>query len=412
MSNQEEIGIVSFFHVRRGFGRIRTEQYPTGVFAHFSEVKDRAQILIPHEMVHLEVHHSTRGPIAKQISRISPRQVGVVQSASPGEARILGSDGKVYRFRLEDLLVDSNRHSRVARGWQVQFSPFHEDTGLWAVEIVICDTRSVLEQEVKLDAWEVRLQQLTQLALPEPWSDPSTESRFSVLENYLFESFRLLQRENAISYFPDSEHPEVALWNTGLLTSHDEDILVRMEAMPRTTKYKGYLAPAKWRLSGFFPQSDRRIPAQAKELPLATDFLQGRHALPPCARSWTPDLEHLLQRGARLPEDFVKLSHKEQLQRLQGALHHLQKALRRNPRLAIPQWYEDSIQYLLPLSFEDGRGPVAALVLEPQENHYRVQTILQLSWAYQNARLLGPQQDHWLARWRETQPEQLEPVTR
>ncbi len=404
VSNQEAIGIVTFFHVRRGFGRIRTDRHPEGVFSHFSAVQEPAQILIPNELVWLDVTQGSKGPVAKNIRRVTGRLQGTIHRHHGACRLIRTSGGSEYVFSPKDILSDNRSFNRILAGWQVQFSPFEDEHELTAKEIVICDTRPPFLQMVKANAWEKRLQGLSRLAEDERWEDPEANRLLPVLENYLYETFRILWREGGIHIIDRyAGEPEVAIWNTGLLSKNGEDILARMDEIQNPEPGQGYLTPARWRLSGFFPQSDRRIPPLSHRLPLAMAFVPHNKLVPDPSAWLVPDLDHLLKRHQRLPGYWSALPREEQIQRLQGALHKLSQLLRRNPRMAIPQWYEETVQYLVPLDIGDGKGPIGALVLEEQDHQLRVQTILQLNWAYQNARLLGPQQDNWLARWKARQ---------
>lgn len=400
MSLTEEIGIVSFFHVRRGFGRIRTDSNPEGFFVHFSAVEEAAQILIPNELVRFRIVQGEKGLMAASVRRISQREQGTVVSANAGKGIIRSDDGLDYSFSHKDLLADTTTFNRVISGWKVQFSPLLEDRSTQAKEIVICDTRSPFFQLVKTDNWKNRLRMLASIAEAEDWSEPGGSGSFSILENYLLETFRLLNREGGFLVLPKKHNQSIGLWNTGLLTLHGEEIIVRMDSLSQPPKTEGYLSPAIWKLTGFFPLSDRRVPTLQQKLPIAMEFVQYQLLIPNPSASLVPDLDHLMKRNTRLPGFWSQMPRNEQIQRLQGALHKLGLVLKRNPRLAIPQWYEETIQYLAPLDLGDGKGPIGALVLEQQGLQLRVQTVLQLEWAYQNARLLGPMQDNWLSRWK------------
>lgn len=400
MSNTEEIGIVSFFHVRRGFGRIRTDSNPEGVFVHFSAVEETAQILIPNELVRFRIVEGAKGLVAASVRRISSRVQGVVASANSGKGIIQSDNGEEYSFSHKDLLADTSTFNRVISGWKVQFSPLLEEGQSLAKEIVICDTRSPLLQLVKIDKWKNRLRMLASIAEPEEWSETDRLGSYSILENYVLETFRILNREGGIIIIPKKEGQKIGLWNTGLLTPHGEEIISRMDSLTHMPTDSGYLSPATWKFTGFFPLSDRRIPTPDEKLPIALEFVAYHSLIPNPSASLVPDLDHLMKRNQRLPGFWSQLPRSEQLQRLQGALHKLGLMLKRNPRMAIPQWYEETVQYLVPLDLGDGRGPIGALVLEQKGLQLRVQTVLQLEWAYQNARLLGPMQDNWLSKWK------------
>lgn len=400
MSNTEEIGIVLFFHVRRGFGRIRTDSNPDGVFVHFSAVEEAAQILIPKELVRFRIAEAGKGPVASNVRRISRRAQGVVSSVHSGNGIIRSDTGEDFSFSHKDLLADTATFNRVISGWKVQFSPLEEEGKSLAKEIVICDTRSPFLQLTKIDKWKNRLRMLASIAEPEAWSETGSPGSYSILENYVLETFRILHREGGVSIIPKKGGQKIGLWNTGLLTPHGEEIIARMDSLSQPPKEDGYLSPAIWKLTGFFPLSDRRIPTLEAKPPIALEFVPYHSLIPNPSANLIPDLDHLMKRNQRLPGFWSQLPRSEQIQRLQGALHKLGLMLKRNPRLAIPQWYEETVQYLVPLDLGDGQGPIGALVLEQQDLQLRVQTVLQLEWAYQNARLLGPMHDNWLSRWK------------
>lgn len=401
VSKQEEIGIVIFFHVRRGFGRVRTDSRPDGVFVHFSEVQGEAQILIPNELVKLEVEESEKGAVGRKISRLTRRLPGTVRHMKSGKGIIQADNGQEYTFEAKDILSDTRSFNRVIAGWRVQFSPLEECNGLEAREIVICDTRSPLFQVATMDNWTSILSTLADIAEPEAWDDPLEDKPLTILENYLLETFRILYREGGTYRMIRHRKPDLLIWNTGLLTPNGEEILARMDHLTTPPGKNGYLTSPGWRLVGFFPESDRRIPDLTQKPPLALHFVPYGRLLPDPTLSLLPDLDHLMKRNHRLPGFWTLLPKEEKLQRLRGVFHRLELMLRRNPRLAVPQWYEESIQYLLPLDLGDGRGPIGAFVLNDLDGKLRVQTILQLEWAYQNARLLGPLQHTWLSEWKE-----------
>lgn len=390
-----------FFHVRRGFGRVRTDRYPGGVFVHFSDVQGPAQILIPNELVRLQVENSEKGALGRNVIRLTKRLEGIVQLTSEGKGIILTPDAQQFSFVAQDLLSGNKSFVRILSGWHVQFSPLIEEGLRMAKEIVICDTRSPFFQVAWTDNWSAQLQALAKITSPEIWHDHRQGRSFSILENYVLETFRILNREGGTYRMVRHKKPDLLIWNTGLLTPNGEEIFARMEHLVSPPGQTGYLRTPSWRLSGFYPESDRRIPELLQKPPLALHFVPHGRLLPDPTLPLLPDLDHLMKRHHRLPGFWTLLPKEEKLQRLRGIFHRLEIVLRRNPRLAVPQWYEESIQYLLPLDLGDGRGPIGAFVLNDHDGKLRVQTILQLEWAYQNARLLGPLQYTWLSEWKE-----------
>ncbi|MCL4166145.1 UNVERIFIED_CONTAM: hypothetical protein GTU68_008304, partial [Idotea baltica] len=62
-----EIGLVSFFNVERGFGKILTQGHPEGIFVHYTDVLGEAKILVENELVEFWVTDTEKGPKAQEV---------------------------------------------------------------------------------------------------------------------------------------------------------------------------------------------------------------------------------------------------------------------------------------------------------------------------------------------------------
>ena len=82
---------------------------------------------------------------------------------------------------------------------------------------------------------------------------------------------------------------------------------------------------------------------------------------------------------------------------VKGAIDSAIERVKRNYKTAIPQYYQGSIQLLLPLSLTDPSKADLALVVERFSNFYRASTCLTLDMAYNNARQLARPDRDWLA---------------
>jgi hypothetical protein len=78
---------------------------------------------------------------------------------------------------------------------------------------------------------------------------------------------------------------------------------------------------------------------------------------------------------------------------LLAAIELTKKRIQRNYRIAVPQYYQDNITYLLPLDLD---GYKMALVVACLNGRYRANTIFTLEMAYKNARLLMKPEADWL----------------
>ena len=66
------------------------------------------------------------------------------------------------------------------------------------------------------------------------------------------------------------------------------------------------------------------------------------------------------------------------------------------PGIVVPQVYQQSVQFLLPLCLRDMEQPDLAMTLRPMDGYYMGYTCLTLQMAYTNARLLARPTAPWL----------------
>ncbi len=81
---------------------------------------------------------------------------------------------------------------------------------------------------------------------------------------------------------------------------------------------------------------------------------------------------------------------------LESADTQARRRVYRSYKTAIPQYYQDEIQLLLPLCLAKPDRADLALVVSASGSTYRGETVLPLDWAYNNARLLTRPDTEWL----------------
>ncbi len=75
----------------------------------------------------------------------------------------------------------------------------------------------------------------------------------------------------------------------------------------------------------------------------------------------------------------------------------VKRRVKTNYKIAIPQFFNNQIQLLLPLCLTpNSQNPDLALVIHRINNTYRANTCLTLKMAYNNARLIVKPQSSWL----------------
>ena len=249
------------------------------------------------------------------------------------------------------------------------------------------------------ETWEAPFKRLAQLAKKEDWAfkrlkyhsrDP--KSSFPILTNYLNYTFLRLQEEGKIVF---SEEKDKACFNTGLQTQRGKDIFASF--------FKNKKAEEKnkpdWTFYAFCDSySDKLQPfnplpelanyiTNVEDLVFNTDY------------RIEPNLDHFFRHNEeRLPESLQgNLQMAENV--IKGAIESLRGLILRNYKIAIPHWYGNKIQLLLPLVLTNEEGMAdLALVVDRDDNRriYRGTTILSMDMAYIDARLITKPADEWL----------------
>lgn len=103
-----------------------------------------------------------------------------------------------------------------------------------------------------------------------------------------------------------------------------------------------------------------------------------------------------LNTSQRLP-DSIKNSDRP-LDTLKGVIDTAIQRVKANYKLAVPHYYQNKIQLLVPLCFGKTDKPNVALVLDKMKgNYYQATTCLDMKMAYMDARLIAKPESNWLA---------------
>lgn len=233
------------------------------------------------------------------------------------------------------------------------------------------------------------------LADKEDWDfSDSNQKKYSILKSYLEHTFKRLQTENKICYTLNNEY---ACFNTGLVTSNLEDIYAFYEKYknPSTKHNTPYCFKA------FIKKSDSQLLNHfSSSIPEPANYFEKPEALifnPKC--ELIPDIDHIIQDNKdRFPLHLQNDNVGELNRHLFGAIDEVKKRVRTNYKIAVPQFYNDKIQLLLPLNLTPGSpNPDLALVIHKlNDTTYTARTCLTLKMAYNNARLIVKPQSSWL----------------
>lgn len=231
------------------------------------------------------------------------------------------------------------------------------------------------------------------LADKEEWdfSDAKVK-KYPILKNYVDHTFRKVYLEGSVSFSTDNKK---ATFNTGLVTKNLEEIFAFFEIN------KGPRAKAQWFFKGFFKKSDHYLLTNFKSnLPDRANFFNQPELLifnPKC--ELIPDIDHIIEdNAARFPTHMNNAGDAEMRRKLQGAIEEVKMLVKTNYKVAIPQFYKNNIQLLLPLCLTPGSNipDMALVVYKIDHKSYSARTCLTLKMAYNNARLIVKPQSDWL----------------
>lgn len=98
----------------------------------------------------------------------------------------------------------------------------------------------------------------------------------------------------------------------------------------------------------------------------------------------------------RIPNELKGEGKKDSLRRLfEGAVMEAERRAAANYMIAVPHYYNDRIQLLLPICLL-GDAPDLALAIQRESGYYSARTCLTLEMAYSNARLVNRPESTWI----------------
>ena len=227
---------------------------------------------------------------------------------------------------------------------------------------------------------------LNTLAMNENWGySSSTTGDYPILFNYIHHTFNKLKSEKKV--IEENDH---ASFNTGLVTNNQEEIFGYFE----TNKKPG--ASQKWYFKGWRKKSDRDL-MKFNQLPDVANYFDNPEELIYDLRlDLRTNIDHIIDDNrSRFPSTLPSDSHILSTL-LNGAIDEAKRRLKRNYKTAIPQFFNNKIQLLLPLCLTSKSNADLALVVERENSIYRATTILTLDMAINNARLIAKPDDEWL----------------
>ncbi|MDG4560367.1 MAG: DUF3825 domain-containing protein [Candidatus Competibacter sp.] len=246
------------------------------------------------------------------------------------------------------------------------------------------------------ETWETPFQKLAEKAKAESWDFHRAEFKkpdasFPIIASYLNYTFVRLQQQQKIKFSADNAR---ACINTGLQTPEGKDIFA--------TFYRNSTAIEKsqpdWTLFGYFDAYSDKM-RDFEPLPdIATYINDPGELVFDHQFELEVDYKHILTDNKERLPDVLQSSPALARNAVEGAIRQLKERLKRNYKLAVPHWYNEKVQLLLPLSITDDNSADVALVAEKDSarKKYMVRTILTMDMAYLNARIICAPDREWL----------------
>lgn len=245
--------------------------------------------------------------------------------------------------------------------------------------------------------YDEKVQALAGLAFKEQWhfsgeEDSNKEILFKYIHhtfNRVFEEWQnardVLDKNTKVCLYNNNKN---ACFNTGLYTDNYESIY---GLFTRNTNHR---QPLLWYLVGFKRKSELLHPFLPTRANYFDDISQIIFDFRLTIRV---DCEHILEDNKyRLPKEL------QNMQNLAGAVEMTKKRIAANYRLAVPQYFRNRIQLLIPLFGSNPNDSKVKAVIpvekisSPEGAYYLGRTCLTMDMAYNNARLIAKLDSDWL----------------
>jgi cold shock CspA family protein len=405
-------GRILFYNVEKRWGGIRPEQKidlqdKEYIFFHLNDVVgDRTTPPLIWEPVRFKLIKQDDGRLAAvSVERVAVCVRGTVTSwvthKGFGIAQTDSGNPPEVHIRRRELTGDINRLYQNDRiEYFVLKSSFDQkdDQKPSALSVRRLDARRALQEFANVEKFERGdlLARLAKLAQEEDWNYKNDNSGkpYPILYNYVRYTFARLSDEGKLAFTTNRDGENIACFNTGLVTPQQEKIY---------GFFTGERSWPRWFLRGFLTRSDRRLGAFAELPDIANYFTHPAELLYDPDWDLRPDFPHIYERLNRFPRDFQESIYRDSA--LNDAIEMAKRRVRRNYKTAIPQFFANKLQLLLPLCLgSKERADLALVVSRGEQGVYYADTVLTLDMAYNNARLIARPDREWLEPTRGHEP--------
>lgn len=418
ISNIDLSGKIKFFNSKKGFGKITKDIDKTDLFFHFSKLEQDNAIAVLGEVSKLEGEsvifqlgtRNNKGEQVEQATNIrfdhSKRCVGFVTEYDDdkGIGYITEYNSKeMYYFHFRNAKgFSSDKFIRIETGEPVVFTPQKSQKQIQATDFVLIDDRYPLELFAEFKDLDQSLKNLANHLAEkknEYWDyikEPS--NGVPVLFSYINQIFSRTKLQDKI-VIGKKENKKYAYFNTALVTPEQDEIYAYFIENPEFEEldYFGLSVP-KWSFLEFNTDQSRYSDYFTKLPKIATFFEETKISQLIFDTSIKVKLKkaHLIDRKYRFPAKIRNLDDDSFLEEIRRAVDLATIRAKRNYKTAIPHFFQNRIQILLPLFITNKFEADVALVVDKVDESYVGHTVLTLDQAFQNARLLAKPDREWL----------------
>lgn len=412
----EQTGTIKFFNYKKGFGKVIKDFDKSDLHLHISNLKQDNEIAVLAEAEHLEgepvifkIGAARIGDQAIDV-RLDPskRSIGFIKEYEEGKwGKIEDFKTKeIYHLHFTKVRGSLERYIKIEAGEPVIFTPNINKGRKEAIDIVLIDNRYPLE--LFSDFADLALSLKTLATAPylaetknEYWDYIIKPTNgYPVLFSYLNQTFSRIELQDKILYSKSRDgKEEFAYFNTGLVTKEQDEIYAYFTKNERYQELKDWgLSIPKWEFLEFNTDQSKYT-KYFSELPKMATFFEDTEITQlifDTSIKVTIKKDHIKKRKQRFPDKVSILDDNSFFDELNRALELATKRAKRNYKTAIPHFYDNKIQFLLPLYMTNKIDADLALVVNRDENSYVAHTVLTLDQAFNNARLLAKPDREWL----------------
>lgn len=410
-----EKGTVKFYNRDAGYGYVHS--LDNDIFFHISEVKNELKQLLftnkwRDEPISFEKRLSQKKEGEYEAFDInidlSKRHIGYVEIEEGKYSTLyfikeFGSSEKYFfhhssvKTNVADIFIS------IDDGDPAIFTPSSNDKGICAIDVVLIDQRSYLESFATFIDCSLALKDLADnICEKEDWDYINNkQNSIPVLRSYINQTCKQLIRQDKVVFGISSYGDEYAFFNTGLVSDLQDEIYAYFQKNRKYSEHQPWgINIPKWEFLEFNTDQSRYYKYFDKPADIASYFDEADATKLVFDTTLTirPNWEHLSKRKKRVDSPAVQSMNEQEFRdAIEDSINMAKKRIRRNYKTAIPHFYDNDIQFLIPMCERKNRGiAIAAMVVEKQEQIYVVSTILTLDQAYNNARLLAKPDREWL----------------